>query len=78
MEGVMADSFKTSAYENLVHEIKQSHDFKLTELEANQIARNLMRFCQRIMDINLRLENEAEKNEDNVALQGVNGNVDAK
>ncbi len=74
----MAKASKTSAYEKLVSEIKQSHDFKLTDLEANQIARNLMRFCQRIMDINLRLENEVEKEKDNVALQAVNGNVDAK
>ncbi len=63
-----------SAYERLVDEIRLSHPENITELEAHKLARKLMGFCKKLIEINSNID---DKDSTIVAFQRVNGNVDA-
>jgi|GEM_PF-2070081 len=48
-------------FNSIATSIYDSHEGKITEQESRQSARNFIGFCQKIIDIQVRLDKEQEK-----------------
>ncbi|WP_341760757.1 hypothetical protein [Candidatus Tisiphia endosymbiont of Dioctria linearis] len=47
-------------FNNLALTIRNSHDQEISEEESRRLARNFIRFCQRFIEIRLRIDKEKE------------------
>ncbi|WP_341749118.1 hypothetical protein [Candidatus Tisiphia endosymbiont of Sialis lutaria] len=47
-------------FNNLASTIRSSHDQEISEEESRKLARNFIRFCQRFIEIQLRIDEEKE------------------
>ncbi|WP_425364606.1 hypothetical protein [Candidatus Tisiphia endosymbiont of Mystacides longicornis] len=47
-------------FNNLASTIRSSHDQEISEEESRKLARNFIRFCQRFIEIRLRIDEEKE------------------
>lgn len=51
---------REEVFKNIVASIRESYEGKMTEQKAKQPARGFIGFCQKIIDVQIRLEREEE------------------
>lgn len=50
--GILKPSKLDAAYLNIVEDMRKLYDYKISETEAHEAARNLINFCKIVLEIN--------------------------